>query len=262
METIPPTAVTYENPPINEVACSVLFNPIKGLQIKHLSALWNEYVPQLSLFEEYPPLPPISDKDFDEAPRMLPIRVWFSDKSENELVQVQFNRFIYNWRKRLPDDVYPGYETVVSNFEEFYSIFQDFLTSEQIGTIAPIQFELTYFDHILENEGWTSLNDLGNIFPNFDSQRNEHKLPEAVRDISWQMLFDLPKDFGRLQLSIESHRRQDNRKLLNLQLTARSGAELYKPMRKWFDIVHVDILQLFVNLVSDEIQEKYWGKQV
>ena len=32
-------------------------------------------------------------------------------------------------------------------------------------------------------------------------------------------------------------------------------------MRDWFDATHDTIIKLFANLISDEIQDKYWGRK-
>jgi uncharacterized protein (TIGR04255 family) len=253
--------ITYDNPPVNEVVYSMVFEPLESFRIRHLSELWHTFGSDLFSFDEQVRLPPEAKEAFEKAPRMLPIRVLFSNASGNDLVQIQCNRFLYNWRKRRPDDVYPGYTLCFDGFEKYLFEFQDFLAKEQIGTIFPMQYELTYFDHILENEGWESLNNLGDIFPNFEFQRDKHKLPKSVRDINWQILFDLPDNIGQLQLGIESqYRESDNRRVLTIQFTARS-VEPYNPVREWFDVAHSEISKMFVNLISDEIQEKHWGRQ-
>ena len=75
------------------------------------------------------------------------------------------------------------------------------------------------------------------------------------------MAFGLPKDLGQLQLSIRSARRTfDNRHLLRIELRA-SNNQPYKQMREWFDLAHKEIFELFSNLTSIEIQEKYWGRK-
>jgi uncharacterized protein (TIGR04255 family) len=182
-------------------------------------------------------------------------------KDVNEVVQVQFNRFIHNWRKRRPHDEYPGYERVVENFENYLSRFKEFLVEEKLEDFIPKQYEITYFDHILQHEGWESLDNLGEMFPNLVSQNVQDTPLGHIREFQWQMLFSLPKDFGQLQLTIQTvHRPTDNRQLIRMEFTAQSN-EPYESMREWFDIAHEEIVQLFSNLVSDEIQDRFWRRE-
>jgi hypothetical protein len=86
-------------------------------------------------------------------------------------------------------------------------------------------------------------------------------LSADIREFSWQMLFGLPNDFGQLQLSIHNSRRFiDKRHVLRVEFRAVSN-QPYKPMRGWFNRAHEFIFDLFSNLISDEIQVKYWGRK-
>ena len=80
-------------------------------------------------------------------------------------------------------------------------------------------------------------------------------------EINYQMVFSLPDDSGHLQLSIRNARRvSDNRHLLRVEFRAISN-QAYRERRKWFDSAHDVILDVFSKLVSDEIQEKHWGRK-
>ena len=261
MESKTRSTIKFQNPPIHEIVCGILFHPIKGLQTGHFGILWQKFRPDFPVIEEHNPLQPIPEEGMNRRNQLIPPRVWFVHKDVNEVVQVQFNRFTHNWRKRRPDDVYPGYETVLENFEKYLSRFEEFLDEENLEKLVPNQYEITYFDHVLENEGWETLNDLEKIFPNFISQKDQNSLPADIRDIHWQMVFGLPNDFGNLHLSIQNVRRiSDDRDLLRIQLTAHSN-EAYKPMRDWFDIAHKEIIEVFTNIISDKIQNQFWGRE-
>ena len=262
MNTTEQQTITFAHPPIDEIVCGILFDSIKGLQAGHLGSLWEQFKPDFSRTEDQSVLGPLSEEElnFRQIPP-LP-RVWFIHQDENELIQMQSNRFLHNWRKRRPDDIYPGYTTVVENFEKYLSCFEGFLTKEKLGDLAPRQYELTYINDIFENEGWETITDLEKVFPNFISLKGQKMLSADIRELSWQMAFGLPNDFGQLHLSIRNARRiSDNRHLLRIEFKALSN-QPYKPMRGWFDLAHDVIFDLFTNLVSEEIQEQYWGRKL
>ena len=254
--------ITFENPPIDEVVCGVLFDSIKGLQAGHLGLLWQKFGSDFPVMEDQNLLGPLPTDEMTRRDTPPLPRVWMVHKDENELIQVQFNRFLHNWRKRRPSDKYPNYKTVIENFEKYFSCFQDFLAGESLGAIVPNRYELTYIDLILENEGWETLNNLGRVFTDFISLKGQNALSTDIREINWQMVFGMPNDLGQLQLLIRNARRiPDNRHLIRIEFTAFSN-QPYKPMRDWFDSAHDVIFDLFTNIISNEIQEKFWGRKL
>lgn len=259
MNTTEQQTMKYENPPIDEIICGVLFESITGLRTGHLGLLWQEFGPDFTITDDKILLGPVSDEEMNYS-QLPPLpRVWFVHKDENELIQVQFNRFLHNWRKRLPDDIYPGYPTIIGNFEKYLSYLGKFLEEQDLGDITPRQYELTYTNHIFENEGWETIGDLDKVFPNFISYKGHDVFPVAIRDINWQMSFSLPDDSGQLYLSIRSaRRRSDKRHLLRVELRAINNRP-HKELRNWFDAAHEVIADLFRKLISDEIQAKFWG---
>ena len=193
---------------------------------------------------------------------MFPLpRVWFIHRNENELIQVQRNWFLHNWRKMRPDDEYPGYEKIFGNFENYLSHFQAFLAEENLGALVPRQYELTYIDLIPRAQGWENPKDLAKVFPNLLSGTGQSILLDNVIGINWQTILGLPNGLGQLMLLIRNAQRlSDNQPLLQIEFKALSNRP-YQPMQVWFQTAHNTITQLFSNLVSDEIQEKLWGRK-
>ena len=261
MSTTEQHTITFENPPIDEIMCSVVFEPLTELRTGHLGLLWQKFRPDFPVTADQNVTNPVPEgyySNLDAPP--LP-RIWFGHKDENELIQVQCNRFIHNWCRRRPDDIYPGYAKVVEHFEKYLSCLKDFLSEENLEDITPAQYEIIYIDNILEHQGWETIADIENVFPNFISLGGQNLPSTDIREFSWQMLFGLPNDFGQLQLSIHNTRRSiDNRQLLRVEFRAVSN-QPYQPMRGWFDLAHEAIFDLFTNLVSEEIQEQYWGRK-
>ena len=261
MNTTEQQTIIYENPPLEEIICGIHFDSIKELKAGHLGILWQKLGSNFTSTEDHNLLSPISEEEMNyRALPPLP-RAWFVHKDENELIQMQFNRFVYNWRKRRPDDKYPGYSTFIENFEKHLSYFQEFLVEQKLGDFTPRVYEIAYINNILENEGWGTISDLEKVFPNFLSYKGQDTLPPNIMEINCQMVFSLPNDSGQLQLSIRNARRiSDNRHLLRAEFRAISN-QAYRERRKWFDSAHDVILDVFSKLASDEIQEKYWERK-
>ena len=253
--------ITFENPPIDEIMCSVIFEPITELRAGHFGLLWQKFRPDFPGTEDQNLTSPVTEEYYKNLDALPLPRIWFEHKDGNELIQMQFNRFIHNWRRIRLDDTYPGYPIVIENFEKYLSCLEDFLSEERLGNIIPLHYEIAYINNILENEGWETISDLEKVFPNFISYKGQNTLPSSVREINYQMVFSLPDDSGQLQLSIRNaFRISDNRHLLRAEFRAISN-QPYREMRKWFDSAHDVILDVFSKLASNEIQEKYWGRK-
>ena len=261
MNTTEQQTIKYENPPINEVVCGVLFDQIQKLQTGHFGILWQKFRPDFTVIEDHGLIDPIPEEDLSNRGAFPLPRVLFVHRDANEVIQAQRNRFFHNWRRRQHDDEYPGYETVMENFERYLSRFREFLAEEKLGDIVLNRYELAYINFILESAGWKTLNNLGHIFPSFVSLKDRNRLLTDIREINWHMAFGLPNDSGQLNLLINSIRREDDdRHLLRIEFTARSN-QSHEPMRDWFDNAHEIILELFSNLISDETQEHLWGRK-
>ena len=261
MKTTEQSTIKYENPPINEIVFDILFDSIKGLRTGHFGILWQKFRPDFSETEDQNLVAPVPTEDFETSDKLPLPRVWFIHKNENEVVQVQRNRFVHNWRKKQPDDEYPGYQKVIENFERYLSRFQEFLAEENLENLVGKQYELTYIDLIPKGQGWEDLGDLEKVFPNLLSLTRQNIPSTDVRGINWQTILGLPNDLGQLRLLIRNAQRiSDDHPLIHIVFKAFSNHP-HEPMRDWFDAVHDTIIQLFLNLVSNEIQEKFWGRK-
>ena len=261
MNTTPQPTIKYENPPINEIVCGVRFDPIKLLQSGHFGILWQKFRPDFPKTEDHDLINPISREDLGDMNKLPLPRVWFIHRNENELVQVQRNRFLYNWREREEGDEYPGYEKVINNFVRYLSLFQEFLGEENLENLVTKEYELTYIDLIPQGQGWENLNDLEEVFPNLLSLTRQGILSTNVRVINWQTILDLPNGLGQLSIAIRSgQRKTNNQPLLHIETKA-LGKGQSETMQAWFDAAHTNITELFLNLVSNEIQNKFWGRE-
>ena len=261
MKTTEHPTIEYDNPPINEIVCGIRFDSIKQLRSGHLGVLWQKFRPDFPKIEDRNSVGSVPKVD-SENPDQVPLpRVWFIHKNENELIQVQRNWFLHNWRKIQSDDKYPGYQKVIENFERYLDCFQEFLIEENLGNLVAKEYELTYIDLIPKGQGWENLGDLEKIFPNLLSLTKQGILSNDVKVINWQTILALPNGLGQLGIAIRSANQvSNNQQLLHIEFKALSNRS-NQPMRSWFEAAHNIITKLFSNLVSDEIQETFWRRK-
>src|SRR5688572_8854820 len=108
----------YGRPPLNEVVLGVQFEALKGLRTGHLGLFWSRIRDRYPYSEEHLPVARMVERpelsltrqpDSEVALESLPLipRCWFLDESKLQLVQVQPDRFLRNWRQLEGKEPYP-----------------------------------------------------------------------------------------------------------------------------------------------------------
>ncbi len=260
----------FENPPVIEVVCGVLFKPIETLLAPHLGVLWEKFKEEYPDCQETAPLAPVIER-FDETPPVqleltdrppLP-RVWFVHRNENGIVQIQRDRFLHNWKKVRDDDAYPRYRNVIKLFRDRLTSFENFLAEANLGSIEPHQYEMTYVNHIPKTDRLDPLQRVGIAFPDFDWRAQETRFLERPEAFTWRTTFAMPDESGRLHVTIRSAvRRGDNVPILLLDLTARGfGKDCSKDaMWSWFDLAHEWIVRGFADLTGESMHKNVWKR--
>ena len=261
----------YDNPPVIEVVCGVQFKPLTKFLVGHYGALWQRFKPEYSQCKEAAPLAsrverfdalPVSD----EPPEFLP-RTWFADKRQSRIVQVQRDRFLHNWRKTAGK--YPHYEKIVGLFKDHYATFLAFIADNNLGKVEPLQYEMTYVNHVPKSAGWETLEEFGEVFPDFPWRsddpwrRGKKRFLPKPDGRNLVLHFTFPDKSGRLYVTIRNgFRRKDRQPVLLLDLTVR-GIEAENSagtMERWFEVAHDWIVRGFADLCSREVQTNVWRR--
>jgi uncharacterized protein (TIGR04255 family) len=261
----------YENPPVIEVVSGILFRPINTLLSPHIGLLWEKYRSEYPQCREVAPLNPVIEQ-YDEPPRTTleiadvpPLaRVWFVSEAGNAIIQVQRDRFLHNWRKINPEDEYPRYSKVKEMFTDRLQRFQGFLDENRLGVIEPLQYEMTYINHIPQGEGWGDLSEIQNVFPDFSYRRTKGRFLPPPNGINWRTSFTLPDKAARMHLSIRHVRVRDTGlPLLLMELTVRgiTDNKSLEVMGQWFDLAREWIVRGFADLTGEEVQKTIWKKR-
>lgn len=262
----------YDNPPVSEVVSGIQFKPIKGLTAAYVGLLWESFKPDYPQSKEVAPLMPAIES-FDETParEMASFenffgltRTWFETSDGNGLIQVQRDRLLHNWRKEKATDKYPHYDYVIDKFRAALAKFEEFLKRNNLDPVEPLQFELTYVNHIPQDEGWHDLNELGEVLPDFSWRPKPDRFLPHPETINWQATFLMPERSGRLHQSIRlAKRRTDGRPTLVLELTARGIGDdkSRSAMWDWFNLAHEWIVLGFTDMTGESVQKAVWKRK-
>jgi len=253
---------SYKKPPVNEVICGMRFDTPTKLRIPHIGLLWDKFRSNYPIIQHAPPIASAKGDIFIDGATGLPSpRVWFINKSDDQLVQFQADRFYFNWRRRKDD--YPRYLHVIESFEGVLTTIEKFFNDFELGEFKPIEYELTYINHIPKGQGWDTIDDLPRIFSDFVwKQTKERFLPNPVK-VAWQAEIPLLEKKGNLLVNLkQAIRIEDKVPLLVLELKALgiSESSSKEAIREWFDLAREWIVRGFTDLTTTEIQE-IWERE-
>ena len=270
----------FENPPVTEVVVSVQFEPLPKFAIPQMGLLWQRFRAQYPRTEQHLALPPVVERlgirsamepqlRF-EVEREPTVRLWFLNEAGEQLVQVQGDRFIRNWR-RVPnsDGPYPRfYNSILPRFTEDYRAFCQFLKDEQIGQPVVNQVEVSYINNIVMGDAWRDHGDLGRMFRGWSRDALIDRTLESINLRASYLLEDVAGEFlGRLHAVIQSGFRTEpgateDEAVFVFTLTARGRplGEDEQGMLQFVELAHREIVLAFAKMTTDEAHS-IWRKK-
>ncbi|MGH8581946.1 MAG: TIGR04255 family protein [Gammaproteobacteria bacterium] len=261
----------FHNPPVVETVLSVQFEKLLAMQSVHFGLFWQRVRERFPSTQDHPALAPVLEQPPGslsqalqlrfEAQEVLPLqRIWLLNGAGTEMIQIQNDRFIKNWRKS--DQEYPHYEPVIKPaFERDFLEFQSFLTAERLGEPRPNQCEVTYVNHIVAGEGWSRWDEFDKVFT-FWTQPAATPYPGRAEDFAFRARFPIigPNNawIGRLHVEVQAAvRLPDKQPIYAMNLTARG---MYGEGIDFFDIGRRWIVKSFEHLTTEHMHQ-VWGKK-
>ena len=266
--TCPAGLPDYDDPPVNEVVVGVQFNQtaITGAQI---GLFWEELRDEFPKVSEQPPLEPRIE--FLQSQRLSASRLefrswhgsryWLTSEDDVQLIQVQSDRLLYNWRRGPNDAAYPRFEALQEKFWEIVGKWSDFLKKEG-QTPALSQWEVTYINHILTPEGQPTLADVLSFWGE-QLDRALGGAAEAGRLEAQRILTENNAPWARMYVNVTTGIRFDRVPLIALELTVRgpSGDEdAWEMTRNRLFQARSKIVTAFDTLTTPKMHA-IWGKR-
>ena len=266
----------FRRPPVIEVLLSVQFDPIEALQGPHLGLLWQKFRARYPRIEQHAPISPRLER-FGEALASTPTariemvdkpplpRSWFLNEVGTELIQIQEDRFVHNWRKRGEDDEYPRFEHIRDQFSEQLDVFCSFIAQEELGKFVPNQCEVTYVNHIVAGDGWEKHGELGKVFTVWKEGYSDDFLSEpetAEISVRYVIYNETNEPIGRLYvISKPGFSTTDKKPILRLELSARGKPEddSVASVLSFMELGREHIVRAFASITTKKMH-KVWGR--
>jgi uncharacterized protein (TIGR04255 family) len=269
----------FERPPVSEVALAVHFDPPLPLTSVTIARLWERWKDNFPNLEEYPELPPIMDELASDSARAsiqfrvldaasaAPIpRFWFLNKTGSELIQVQRDRLVHNWRRLDSDSPYPHYDVLRPAFKEELEDFARFLEESKIGPLNAFQCEITYVNALPVDDALPRLGELERVLAPWSGHFSDDFLstPESVSvALRFPVVDGTGSKVGRLHISAQPvESAADGSLAVLLQLVARGRPDdgTFEGALRFLDLGHEWIVRGFASITSREMHE-LWGRE-
>lgn len=265
----------FDDPPVVETVLGLQFVPMKEFSIQHYGLFWAKIRGDYPKFlPQIPIAPAIEDFEGRTTQRqkisisftenLADIRGWYLDKSETRLIQVQSDRFLYNWKKVVGTEVYPQFDKIEPEFEKEWESFCSFLSQENLHLPELTQCEVTYVNHIEIKKGWESFGEFHKVFSPWSGKFSGSFLSNPEK-ITFNITFVIPNKKGRLHISaIPAIRRKDGQEIIKVELTARGKPEnsTIDGIKEWFNVGHEWIVRGFTDLTTPHMHETVWRRKI
>jgi uncharacterized protein (TIGR04255 family) len=151
--------IHFDNPPLVETVYSLQFEPLESLHLGYIGLAWGHYMsryPQVSyahlvdhVIERFGSIAPVRTRKIRFNDKPVVPRLLMTNEHGDYLVQIQNDKFIYNWRRTDdPSSKYPRYTALKAKFEVEHRVFEKFVQDNDLGRITYDQVEVTNVNHI------------------------------------------------------------------------------------------------------------------
>ena len=250
----------FKKPPLNEIVFQVAFPEIQGFGPTHIGLFWSEFRDTFPTIESAPRIG--LPGAFNIRSGVLPDnRVWLVHKDNSQVIQIQDDRFMFNWRETGESDSYPGFDVLYPMFKTFFAQFVKFLEVENFRPKILTGFELQYINHIYQGV-WDEWDDAGKVFPAFNWAGNPKKMPPA-KGFRHFVQCDRPNGLGELAVTIDSRtHKQSSEPLINFEIkvTAHQRELELDSLDDIFLPAHDELVDTLSSMTSHAVQ-KTWEKE-
>lgn len=263
----------FKTPPLVEVVVGIQFARLKAMGVVHLGRVQRLFSDQFPTFEDRPRLDPgfeiigpaVSTIKLEiGAGAPQPPRLWLWNEMKTQLIQIQSDRFILNWRRVDLNHQYPHFEDIYEQFNTYLGLFTDFLETENIGSIRVNQCEINYINQIRAMEGddlWADPSVALRI-ANQSDWADPETPPEDLRLQVRNVLVRNDEELGRLIVDCQPARSAEDEQILHMSVAVRGrpwGGSLSE-INEFIFWGREKIVHRFVNVTTKRYQE-YWGRK-
>lgn len=260
----PSGSTSFDAPPVSEAVLGIEFDPIDELGAVRLAQLASAWSPaEYSELREVPGVPPTPRGPDGEVLEFalhmgpVPTRIWLIGSDGADLLQVQNDRLIVNWRKMSADSAYPRYSALSARLKRHWDEFCNFLSRNAMDIPQQVTVESSYVN-VIPHSG-----DLAALLTIFSAPTTE--LPGEDEGIQFNLTRKLPVASGDGRLTIAGGPNRgpfsETRDSYNLTVTTKIRGTVQPGAfpGALVDAAHEASVQAFASITSEENHLR-WGR--
>lgn len=257
----------FKNPPVAEIVLGIQFQDIQSWQSSHFGLYFGRIRDRYGVAEDQQRLLPIMEPfprtpvniGFQLRPATSAERVWFREKGDgNYVVQVQPDRFAFNWRRTADTGQYPGFNANLKKCLSEFDEFRQFCKAEELGEPSANLVEVAYINHVFPapDEGLIDLYSQV-LFDMRGWPQFEDWLPKP-EIATFNRVFELPNQRGRLYAEASIALDKSKGSFLLLKMTCRVNHLAGNEIQDELQLAHDWVVNGFVATTSSQIRRERW----
>lgn len=238
----------FSKPPVNELVFNLSFSST-GFQVAHLGSFWDTVKNNYPITSTHQPI--LNSISIDEAYPIIP-RAWFEDESKNYLIQLQSDKFVFNWRQIKTSDKYPEFDNILPRFSSLVDIFTNW-ANKNLSHFKFQKYELSYINHLDDISGWKSSTDTFKLIKFFDPQLGSKRVKLMSGTINYESSEPGTSIIIGLKQGIKS---TDKKPVAVFELGASKISD-GTDINTWFEKANEILNTEFLDLTTDEVKKSW-----
>jgi uncharacterized protein (TIGR04255 family) len=247
--------ITFDDPPVKEVALGRIFLFRPDFLVPYFGAYWER------IKARYPKTE-IAESIFeptDMAASFSP-RVFFLTDDSRSLVQIQQNRFHYNWRQTDDPVEYVRFPAIQKECLAAWSEFEQFVREMTGRALQPLNAELTYTNVVEAKSGETAA-DLAEVALHDSVWSKHERFLTRPKAFSSTCAFALPDQKNALQVTVTAVHRVESAtekiEALKIDLTVKGPCGSDDSFEEWSNSAHEFLVSAFKDLTTPEMHRRW-----
>lgn len=246
--------ISFDDPPIKEVALGRTFLPREDFLIPYYGAFWARLRERFPKTEHAAPIVDPSDPLTEGT--FLP-RVWLISADSTTLVQLQQSRYHLNWRQTEEKKDYVRFPAIQSECIDIWQKFEKFVLEVTGQPLQPLNAELTYTNFI-EVDGAVSAFEVAEEALSDWCWESRKRFLTAPKAFNHNYTFGLPDGNSALNVAaVAAKRKGSSSEALKLELTVKGKCQNDDSFEEWSNGAHDFLVQAFKDLTKPSMHKKW-----
>jgi len=262
----------FDYPPVSETVHGVQFSELSGFRMVHFGRYWDcirdrfpttqDHERRSQVIETIPRMHHPMNLELQLHSQTVPQRVWYFGKDEDEVIQIQPDWFIFNWRQQGKD--YPSFSKTSVRFRDEFKRFKAFCLEDKIEEPIPNLVEVSYINKILPADNEPIIEYMGRLFTGLCWKESTSDiflgLPEAG---TFNRVWVMNEKEGRLYAEASiAYDPENKQEFILLRMTGRipMKPEGIPSVSECLEQAHGWVVRGFCAITNPDIQVNQWRR--